>query len=190
MHNKFYFKLLLVVLVLIPGLITGCGDESTPLPKGIPANATATVESVTVSRTGTATPSLPPATFTPTATLPLTATPQPSNTPLPTSTVQTTPTAVPETTLALASPTPLTPTLAPTTSTVAASATSTKPATTGAKNISDDSSPCAVGQIKGNRNSKIYHTPGQRDYAKTKLNVQCFDTEAEALAAGYRHALR
>lgn len=187
MYNKFYFKLLLVVLVLIPGLVAGCGDESTPLPKVIPANATPTVESVTVSGIGTATPSLPPATFTLTATLPLTATPQPSNTPLPTPTLPATPTAVPETTASLA---PTSPSPASTTATVAASAAATKPATTSAKNISDDSSPCTVGQIKGNRNSKIYHTPGQRDYAKTKLNVQCFDTEAEALAAGYRHALR
>lgn len=52
------------------------------------------------------------------------------------------------------------------------------------------SAPCAAGQIKANRNSDIYHAPGQRDYAKTTANVQCFDTEAQASAAGYRRAKR
>ena len=52
------------------------------------------------------------------------------------------------------------------------------------------SAPCQPGQIKGNRNSDIYHAPGQRDYAKTYANVQCFDTEAAAVAAGYRRAKR
>jgi len=50
--------------------------------------------------------------------------------------------------------------------------------------------PCQPGQIKGNRNSDIYHAPGQRDYERTYANVQCFDTEAEAQAAGYRRAQR
>jgi outer membrane biosynthesis protein TonB len=50
--------------------------------------------------------------------------------------------------------------------------------------------PCQPGQIKGNRNSGIYHAPGQRDYAKTQANVECFDTEAAAQAAGYRRAKR
>lgn len=50
--------------------------------------------------------------------------------------------------------------------------------------------PCEPGQIKGNRNSKIYHSPGQRDYAKTQANVACFDTAGEAQAAGYRAAKR
>ncbi len=50
--------------------------------------------------------------------------------------------------------------------------------------------PCASGQIKGNRNSKIYHMPGQRHYAETFRNVECFDTEAEAQDAGYRRARR
>ena len=50
--------------------------------------------------------------------------------------------------------------------------------------------PCAPGQIKGNRNSGVYHAPGQRDYARTTANVECFDSEAEAQAAGYRKASR
>lgn len=48
--------------------------------------------------------------------------------------------------------------------------------------------PCEKGQIKGNRNSDIYHIPTGRSYAKTFKNVQCFDTAAEAEAAGYRAA--
>lgn len=52
------------------------------------------------------------------------------------------------------------------------------------------SAPCAAGQIKGNRNSSIYHVPGQQAYATTYKNVQCFDTEAQAKAAGYRKAKR
>lgn len=52
--------------------------------------------------------------------------------------------------------------------------------------------PCQQGQIKGNQNSKsrIFHVPGQRDYARTFKSVECFDTEAEAIAAGYRKAKR
>ncbi|MSP12798.1 MAG: hypothetical protein EXR62_07555 [Chloroflexi bacterium] len=48
--------------------------------------------------------------------------------------------------------------------------------------------PCQPGQIKGNRASKIYHLPGMRSYASTAVNVQCFDTEEQAKAAGYRKA--
>lgn len=51
-----------------------------------------------------------------------------------------------------------------------------------------DSYPCAVGQLKGNRDSKIYHAPGGASYARTQENVACFDTAAEAEAAGYRAA--
>lgn len=52
------------------------------------------------------------------------------------------------------------------------------------------SAPCEFGQVKGNRESRIYHAPGQRDYARTRQNVQCFDSEADARAAGYRRAER
>lgn len=39
--------------------------------------------------------------------------------------------------------------------------------------------------IKGNRNSMIYHTQSSRSYEKTKPE-ECFATEADAVAAGYR----
>jgi hypothetical protein len=48
--------------------------------------------------------------------------------------------------------------------------------------------PCEQDQIKANRNSMIYHVPGGISYAKTRLNVACFNTEALAQAAGYRRA--
>lgn len=50
--------------------------------------------------------------------------------------------------------------------------------------------PCNQGQVKGNRNSGIYHAPGMRDYAYTFLNVACFNTEADAQGAGFRRAQR
>ncbi len=50
------------------------------------------------------------------------------------------------------------------------------------------SAPCQPGQIKGNRSSGIYHLPGQASYARTRANVACFDTEAQAQAAGFRRA--
>ena len=48
--------------------------------------------------------------------------------------------------------------------------------------------PCQIGEIKGNRNSKIFHVPTGGSYAQTKANVQCFPTESAAQAAGYRKA--
>lgn len=51
-----------------------------------------------------------------------------------------------------------------------------------------DAAPCQLGQIKGNRNSRIYHVPGGGSYSQTKANVQCFDDQTEAEAAGYRRA--
>lgn len=55
------------------------------------------------------------------------------------------------------------------------------------------STPASTGQgiIKGNKNSKIYHLPGQKDYDKiSPKNVVYFNSEAEAQAAGYRVAKR
>ena len=46
------------------------------------------------------------------------------------------------------------------------------------------------GKIVGNRNSKIYHVPGQAGYRMNSANAVYFDSEAEAKAAGYRKALR
>jgi len=48
--------------------------------------------------------------------------------------------------------------------------------------------PCTQGQVKGNRNSGIYHAPGMRDYAYTFSNVACFNTETDAQGAGFRRA--
>ncbi|MHB1158792.1 MAG: sunset domain-containing protein [Chloroflexota bacterium] len=53
-----------------------------------------------------------------------------------------------------------------------------------------DSYPCRPGQIKGNRDSMIYHVPGGQSYDRTRKNVRCFDTEAEAAGEGYRRAYR
>lgn len=50
--------------------------------------------------------------------------------------------------------------------------------------------PCAKGQIKGNIESVIYHVPSGASYARTYRNVHCFNSEAEAQAAGYRRAQR
>lgn len=56
------------------------------------------------------------------------------------------------------------------------------------KNVPATSSACPV---KGNKNAKgeqIYHIPGGLSYNRVKGTV-CFETEAEAKAAGYRKAL-
>jgi hypothetical protein len=50
--------------------------------------------------------------------------------------------------------------------------------------------PCQPGQLKGNRDSRIYHAPGQRDYERTREGVECFDSADAAQAAGYRAAQR
>jgi hypothetical protein len=52
----------------------------------------------------------------------------------------------------------------------------------------EDASPCEIGQIKGNRDSKIYHVPTGSSYARTKNKVECFASEGDAQAAGYRRA--
>lgn len=46
------------------------------------------------------------------------------------------------------------------------------------------------GKIIGNKNSKIYHVPGQAGYHMNSSNAVYFQTEAQAKAAGYRKALR
>lgn len=47
-------------------------------------------------------------------------------------------------------------------------------------------------EIRGNRRSKVYHCPGQRDYEKMadSKNLVIFHSEKEAQAAGYRKAQR
>lgn len=47
------------------------------------------------------------------------------------------------------------------------------------------------GPVKGNTNSMIYHVMGQRDYNKISVNnVVWFNSEEDAIAAGYRRAKR
>lgn len=46
------------------------------------------------------------------------------------------------------------------------------------------------GKIIGNKNSHIYHVPGQAGYKMNAANAVYFSTEAQAQAAGYRKALR
>jgi len=50
--------------------------------------------------------------------------------------------------------------------------------------------PCKQGQIKANRDSKKYHVPEGRFYARVYEGVECFDTEEEARAAGYTRSKR
>lgn len=120
---------------------------------------------------------LPTRTPAPTRTTAPTGTPAPTATPRPSETPRPTPTERPTST-----PRPPTPTIDPT-RVAGVQATRQAIASVGA-------APCAVGQIKANRNSGIFHAPGQRQYEITQENVQCFDTESEARAAGYRKAER
>ena len=76
---------------------------------------------------------------------------------------------------------------AATATTVAISSTSTS---SGNANTAGASAPCLVGQIKGNHRSLIYHLPDGAFYAKTTVDVVCFDSEAAAIAAGYRRSKR
>lgn len=73
---------------------------------------------------------------------------------------------------------------------VLATPTLDQPAQATALPLDSASYPCAPGQIKANRNSGIYHAPGQRNYAGTRQNVECFNTEVQAQNAGYRRARR
>lgn len=64
----------------------------------------------------------------------------------------------------------------------------TRPYTSRKKNYTADST---EGPIKGNRQTGVYHTPGQRDYNKISVeNVTWFYSEEEAISKGYRHAQR
>ncbi|MBK9711516.1 MAG: hypothetical protein IPO81_09365 [Kouleothrix sp.] len=58
------------------------------------------------------------------------------------------------------------------------------------KEVSPAYWPCQPDQIKGNKNSKIYHVPSGQFYAKTYENVVCFNTEGEAQSAGYKPSKR
>jgi outer membrane biosynthesis protein TonB len=158
-----------------------------------------------VALVATNTPTLAPTnTLQPTNTPEATAPPPPSATPAPASTEIPSPTPEPATTTPetrivptdipapapSATPAPTTKPK-PTAKPVPAIAPTAKPASAPIPPAVDvGAAPCQPGQIKGNRNSGIYHAPGQRDYGKTQANVECFNTEAEAQAAGYRRAKR
>lgn len=45
-------------------------------------------------------------------------------------------------------------------------------------------------KIVGNINSKIYHVPGQAGYRMSSKNARYFNTEKQAIAAGYRKSKR
>lgn len=51
-----------------------------------------------------------------------------------------------------------------------------------------DMNTASSGQIVGNKNSHIYHVPGQRGYNMNSSNAVYFNSEQEAIAAGYRKA--
>lgn len=53
-----------------------------------------------------------------------------------------------------------------------------------------DMNTAETGKIIGNRNSHIYHVPGQAGYRMNSANAIYFNSEAEAQAAGYRKAKR
>ncbi len=53
-----------------------------------------------------------------------------------------------------------------------------------------DMNTAATGRIVGNRNTKIYHVPGQAGYRMSSKNAVYFSSEAQAQAAGYRKAKR
>ena len=46
------------------------------------------------------------------------------------------------------------------------------------------------GTIVGNSNSKIYHVPGQAGYHMNSANAVYFNSEQDAINAGYRKAKR
>ena len=68
------------------------------------------------------------------------------------------------------------------------SSSSTKTKRSSSKGYTADTT---QGKIKGNKNSMIYHVPGGASYDKISVNnVVYFDTEQDAINAGYRKAKR
>jgi len=65
-----------------------------------------------------------------------------------------------------------------------------EPAVSGKASTSPQpTSQVCAGPVKATASSMIYHLPGQSGYTKLKSQT-CFDTEAAAIAAGYRKALK
>jgi hypothetical protein len=61
-------------------------------------------------------------------------------------------------------------------------------ATVQSATITNTTNDCA-GQIKGS-SSMIYHVPGGAFYERTTHPIRCFETEAQAQAAGFRKSSR
>ena len=156
-------KQLLIILLAI--LLVACN----PPPAGTPT--------VRVIRSATKAPTAARA---PTQTSTVTAVPSSTNEPTVTLTAEPTATSV------------MTDTPHAVTATPARATTTPLPATARptSSNPQADARPCKAGQIKGNRNSMIYHMPGGEWYARTHNNVTCFNTEEEAQAAGFRRSKR
>lgn len=59
-----------------------------------------------------------------------------------------------------------------------------------APDVPEDDETAVQGEIRGNKRSGIYHCPGQRAYDEMEdsRNLIVFDSEEEAIAAGYRKA--
>lgn len=174
MKHKILFLLAVITML---GAITACADSpSTPLPPVRIIRPTVAATRTPEELPRTAITVAPSATRTPKATREPTPTPMPSASPAPTSTQLTSQPIATSAANATVSKSPAT-------GVATRRATSTPSPAAGA-----DWYPCEQGQIKGNRNSAIYHVPGGDSYVKTRLNVQCFDTEALAQAAGFRRA--
>jgi hypothetical protein len=178
-------KVYVFVAILLGCLfsVAACGDAPQPTKISMGQIEQAATGALAAIPTAEPTPT-PRPTVTPVPTRPPTATPVPTLTPTPVVTPTVVPVVTPiitpttTTIISVTAPPVVTPTIVVTT----APATTRAPeaASTGA------SAPCRDGQIKGNLNSMIYHVPGQRYYAQTKNNVQCFDREADAVTAGFR----
>lgn len=67
---------------------------------------------------------------------------------------------------------------------------STTSGTSTTNNTQGDLDTGEQGQIVGNKNSHIYHVPGQAGYHMNSSNAVYFSTEAQAQANGYRKVLR
>jgi hypothetical protein len=129
----------------------------------------------------------------PTATPTITPTPGPTDTPAPTNTREPTrtprPTAVPPTVRPTRMPAPTNtprPTRAPGEGFRGGS--DANPLFFGegrGREVDPPWYPCKEGQVKGNRDSRLYHVPSGSFYNNTYEGVDCFDTAADAAAAGY-----
>lgn len=185
-------------------ILCGCGAASGPASKNAAPTHAAEPAQLAIVPSATVAPTLAPS-KTPLPTPVASLTPEPTRTPAPPPTAtrpantatpkpSTLPTlaatAIPTRPPATFTPKPA-PTIAPAPTAIPAPAAPVFTQETGSRRRVDPAWwPCAEGQVKGNRNSGIYHAPGMRDYAYTFSNVACFKSEAEAVNAGFRRAQR